>query len=313
MSKGAIIEYPCAGTLIQGQLVARYKRFLADVKFDGKEFALDDTDIVQSDGSVVVHCPNTGSMLSLLPSSRDTPLPCTVSVIDREGPGASKRKYRCTLEMVQLGNTWIGVHSALANKIVATALTKGHISEFTNFSEMNREVKIGDSKLDFELIWKNANAIITRKVLLEVKSVTLAESLSHGSLRAVFPDCVSDRATRHASCLADYQKKYARGESEIPRIETAILFLIQRGDCLEFSCSKYDTAYCEALSIAEEAGVKILPYKCSLDPQTKEIRLSGCIPYVRQTKGKRETIKFNSNSGSPHDGNGKMKREKRKC
>jgi sugar fermentation stimulation protein A len=303
LSSSSIIEYPSFGRLAQGNLVARYKRFLADVKFDKEDFQIDDADIVQADGSVVVHCPNTGSMLSLLPESRTSPLACCVSIVDRNQPGAKKRKYRCTLEMVQLGLTWVGVHSALANKIVAAALSSGQIQQFSKFSQLNREVTVGDSKLDFEMLWKNTEGLVTRKVLLEVKSVTLAEpyleSDGSESMRAVFPDCVSDRATRHAQCLTEYQQRYTKDTDSSPLIETAILFLVQRGDCMSFSASDFDAAYRKALRTAEDAGVIILPYKCALDPLENKIRLLGPIPYVRHAS------KDNSvcvESYSPSDG-----------
>ena len=88
---------------------------------------------------------------------------------------------------------------------------------------------------------------------MEVKSVTLAETKSEGGeLRAVFPDCISERATRHALCLTELQRKQED-------LQTFIFFLIQRDDCTSFSASCYDEVYRNALSVAHKSGVNILP------------------------------------------------------
>lgn len=64
--------------LINGRLIRRYKRFLADVELD--------------DGSVLtVHCPNSGSMLGCI--GEGWPVHLSIS----ENPN---RKYPHTLEMI---------------------------------------------------------------------------------------------------------------------------------------------------------------------------------------------------------------------
>ena len=109
-----------------GKLVTRYKRFLADIVFDDNNKSdvglSSSTDIPTANGSetshaTVVHCPNTGSMYNLIPPSNSNPA-CACSV----APDDAKRKYRHTLEMIMENNTWVGVHSALANKMVENAL-----------------------------------------------------------------------------------------------------------------------------------------------------------------------------------------------
>ena len=65
--------------LVQGTLIKRYKRFLADVRLDNGEI-------------ITAHCPNTGTMLSCsAPDSR-------VCLSRSDNP---KRKYPFTLEMVE--------------------------------------------------------------------------------------------------------------------------------------------------------------------------------------------------------------------
>ena len=350
--------------LAMGQLKHRYKRFLADV-----EFGCESTSSNTANNITVVHCPNTGSMLGLLPHPNEPRLcACVDNISDKNN---SKRKYQYTLEMIQdekgHGKTWVGIHSAFANKLVKEAITKGFISEIPlNFSELNSEVKVGsDSRIDFEIVWNQntstpdqttmieigqtddtANQVITkkrkaingksnksstkqqsntqsngttisRKMFVEVKSVTLAEHvLSTGNsnsadvnqnLHAVFPDCVSERAQKHTKCLIDLitnknniknntqkvknnkdnqavtQISETIGNEKILEtcvVEAAILFLIQRDDCVAFSASNYDVEYRKLLSQAYKAGVQILPYHCRLDPASGVITLLGKLPFI---------------------------------
>ena len=48
---------------------------------------------------------------------------------------------------------YVGIHSALANRIIANALAANLVQEFAGYTSMKREVKLGDSTIDFELIF----------------------------------------------------------------------------------------------------------------------------------------------------------------
>jgi DNA-binding sugar fermentation-stimulating protein len=177
----------------------------------------------------------------------------------------------------------------------------GLVNDLQHFSQINSEITLGDHcKIDFEILWyrsdtsftppttniendlpkrkkiknqiENSNKIIERRILLEVKSVTLAiEDSTSDELRAQFPDCVSERAQKHCERLTDYVKRGG---------EAMILFLVQRDDCTSFSASQYDTKYGKLLNKALLAGVKILVYQCRLDPETSTITWLGDIPFV---------------------------------
>jgi DNA-binding sugar fermentation-stimulating protein len=56
------------------------------------------------------------------------------------------RKYKHTLEMLQPepNGAWVGVHSAIANKCVATLLEGRHIPELQGYSDIVPEVALGE-------------------------------------------------------------------------------------------------------------------------------------------------------------------------
>ena len=94
--------------LIRGELVRRYKRFLADV--------------VLADGSETpVHCPNTGSMLGCQASGS------TVWLLPVDNP---KRKYPLGWELVEArASVLVGINTGRSNALVAEALARGWTSE----------------------------------------------------------------------------------------------------------------------------------------------------------------------------------------
>jgi DNA-binding sugar fermentation-stimulating protein len=270
-----------------------------------------------------VYVPNTGSMLNLVPPQLVDPL-CVLSV----APSGSKRKYQHTMEMIQVGKTFVGIHSALANKMVANALRMDLIPECRGFSSFKQEIKIEDaasvrnkkkteSRIDFELIFGGKHdakkgtvtlpsspirkrkrgvstdasdikrgtddvhdaaadhgvlvADISQRMLLEVKSVTLAPYDGLPNQLAEFPDSVSVRAKKHAECLTHHVRSGGRA---------ALLFLIQRSDCSSFTISPIDAAYKLAVSEAKQAGVLILPYVCRLNPDHGTVELVGRVPFL---------------------------------
>ena len=261
--KNTIFRY---SKLVSGTLHQRYKRFLADVDLNG-----DGNELPANAETIVAHCPNTGSMLTLVGPANPYPQ-CILSISDN-----LKRKYRHTLEYIKLNKTFVGVHSALANNFVENALNSGLITEITGFDSLRREVPIGgDSKIDFELMFG------TNRFLVEVKSVTLAYTIEKkdsllGSIslqnRAEFPDCVSLRAQKHAKTLTDFVRKGYGNKA-------AIIFLIQRDDCDFFSPSDLDPTYQFLVSDASRAGVLILPYQCQLNLSECSVEMIGRIPFV---------------------------------
>ncbi|OQR88860.1 sugar fermentation stimulation protein [Achlya hypogyna] len=254
-----VAAYP---RLVQGQLLKRYKRFLADVQ-------------LANDEVVTVHCPNTGPMIGLL----DLPLaPVQLSISDNP-----KRKYAHTLEHIQVENgsalEWVGVHSTSANGMVGTALRNGWLPEVVEnrtITKIQAEVKhTQHSRIDFVVETEGPKTFY-----IEVKSVTLAMP----GQKAVFPDTVSTRAQKHIEELISFQSKQSSKD-----IQSTVLFLIQRRDCESFAPSvAHDAAFAKLCAEAHGAGVAFFAYDCELVAQDDQghVLLKGSVPVVFDSEAK---------------------------
>ena len=162
-------------TLISGEFVKRYKRFVGDVKVDNL--------------TITAHCPNTGSMMGLINSG------CRVWLSHSDNP---KRKLKYTLQIIEQNQTKVGINTHLTNKIVFKALKDNCISEFKNLDLIKQEVKFNENtRFDF-LIHKG-----NKKIFVEVKNVTLSRKKGI----AEFPDAVTLRGQKHIKELIKASKK----------------------------------------------------------------------------------------------------------
>lgn len=224
-----------------GTLVRRYKRFLADIEL--------------ADGSVfTAHTPNTGSMRQcaiagskVLFSTSDNP----------------KRKYPCTLELIEVNGSWVDINTQRSNKVVAEALNQGTIGGLAGY-DVQAEKKLGDSRIDF-LLEKTVDGVDLR-LWLEVKNVTLMAS----DVCASFPDAVTERGRRH---LVELMSAKEQGDRAV------ILFLIQRSEAQLFSpAADIDPAYAEQLTLALNAGVEA--YACRTETTAFETQIVERLPVV---------------------------------
>lgn len=226
--------------LVRGRLMSRYKRFFADLVLDdGQE--------------VTAHCPNPGAMLGV----KDPGQVAWASWSDDP-----KRKLAYTLQMVEQGNSLVGVNTHLPNKLVAEALAAGAIPELAGYDTVRPEVKYGEaSRVDFLL-----TADGRPPCWLEVKNC----HLSRVPGLAEFPDCKAERSTRHLTELA---ARVALGERAVA------LFVVQREDCETFNaCADLDPAFARGLHEAARAGVEVLVYACAMS--TQAVRLERPIPWA---------------------------------
>ncbi len=223
--------------LTDGILIKRYKRFLADIRLESGDI-------------ITAHCPNTGTMLTCsTPGS-------AVCLSTSENP---KRKYRYTLEMIKVGTTWVGVNTALTNKLVTEALLAGKIAEYPNIDSIAAEVKTSrHTRLDLQLMQGD------RSTYLEVKNCSLA---INGC--AMFPDTVTTRGTKH---LQELMRLVEEGS------EAVIFFLVQRLDADHFAPAVHiDPDYGKALHRAIAAGVKVLIYQARVSPSG--IHVVNALPF----------------------------------
>jgi sugar fermentation stimulation protein A len=220
--------------LISGILLKRYKRFFAEIELLSGEI-------------IIAHCPNTGPMIGV-----STP----GSLVQVSKSNNPKRKLAYTWEAIQVNESkpiWVGINTALPNRIVKLALEKQLFPELSGrYSEIRPEVVYGidkKSRVDFLLTNKESMPAM----YVEVKNTTLAQDNV-----ALFPDTVTTRGQRHLQELI----------SLFPHAKPVMLYFINRGDCPYFSpADRYDFIYGKLLREAVEKGVEILPYRFDISPQ----------------------------------------------
>lgn len=213
--------------LMEGVLLRRYKRFLADVRL--------------ADGRVLtVHCPNPGSMKTCsTPGS-------AVRVSDSHNP---KRKLPHTLEQIKSGRAWVLVNTMLPNTLTASAIQRGAVASLAGYPTLRREVSDGDrSRFDVHL--SGAGKVCW----VEVKNTTLKEGRE-----ARFPDAVTARGTKHLEALSRLVERGDRavqvftvGRADVDGFRPAW---------------DIDPTYAEALSAAVASGVEVLALSVRVRPQ----------------------------------------------
>ena len=217
--------------LIRGTLVKRYKRFLSDVELESGDI-------------VVAHCANSGSMLSVKEPGSE------VWLSPARNPD---RKLRYTWELIKVGDTFVGINTALPNKIVEEAIVAGKIPELEGYETLRREVKYGkNSRIDILLEDPKRPTCY-----VEVKNVTLRRDLEGGPVE--FPDAVTTRGAKHLVELSDMVREGHRA---------VMMYLVQREDGDTFTIAgDIDPDYKSALDKAMAAGVEVLCYQCTLDTE----------------------------------------------
>ncbi len=219
-------------SLIEGRLIKRYKRFLADIELN--------------DGSIVTaHCPNSGAMLGICePGSR-------VWISRAQNP---QRKLAYTWHLVESDKTLVGMNTSWPNLLVEEGIRHQKIKPLVGYDTLRREVKYGsNSRIDI-LLESSHHA----PCYVEVKNVHLKrESL------ALFPDCITARGTKHLQELNHLVQKGLRA---------VMVYIIQRDDCDGFSlAADLDPLYAKTAREVFAQGVEAYAYACQMSPQAIEI------------------------------------------
>lgn len=213
--------------LIEGRLIKRYKRFLADVKLE--------------DGQIVTaHCANSGSMMGL----KDEGLKLWLSPKPQDSKGVLD--YRWELVDLEDGHL-VGINTAHPNGVVAEAIQQGKISELEGYQSLRREVKYGkNSRIDILLESESRSPCYVEVKNVHLKRADFVE----------FPDAVTARGAKHLCELVEMVKQGARA---------VMIYLVQRTDSDSMRIAKdIDPLYWETFMDAHEKGVEMLAYGCHL-------------------------------------------------
>jgi sugar fermentation stimulation protein A len=215
------------GPLLHGRLVARYKRFLMDIRVRGGRV-------------VTVHCPNSGSMEGCLDEGAEV----------LASPKTGQGRLSHVAEWIRGLDGWIGINTQRSNAIVGEALRKERIPELDGYEDVRAEVPYGKhSRVDFLLTSPGLP-----DCYVEVKNTTWPGS--DGAL--AFPDSVTERGRKH---LRELARRVAAGDRAV------LLFLANRpfGNSVR-ACHERDPSYARALAWAQRQGVEILCYRTAITP-----------------------------------------------
>ncbi|MCU7930427.1 MAG: DNA/RNA nuclease SfsA [Candidatus Thiodiazotropha sp. (ex Codakia rugifera)] len=230
--------------LSNGRILKRYKRFLADIELPGGEV-------------ITVHCPNTGSMLGCWQPG------APVQISHSDNP---RRKLAWTLERIDMGNGWVGVHTGRTNPVIEEAIECGGITTLTGYRAIRREATFNPdaaekSRFDFYLSQGDQP-----DAWVEVKNVTLwqGDGLS-------FPDAVTERGRKHLDSLAEACHQGFRG---------VMVYALNRseGDCFH-PADEIDKRYGETLRrVVREAGVEVVAVR--IEHGSNSMGVTGEVPVV---------------------------------
>ena len=124
-----IIEFE---PLVEGVLIKRYKRFLADIQIDNGKI-------------VTAHCANTGPMKGLLSEGAKVRISVSPS---------PKRKLPFTWEQICVldaknEEVWVGINTLFANKLIKKVIEKNLLNQIIGEIEtIKSEVPYGKDKVD---------------------------------------------------------------------------------------------------------------------------------------------------------------------
>ena len=240
-----IIEFE---PLIEGVLIKRYKRFLADIKINNGEI-------------VTAHCANTGPMKGLLNEG------AKVRISFSSSP---KRKLPWTWEQVKvLGSNnkdvWVGINTLFANKLIKKVIEQNLLKDkLGDIAEIKSEVPYGKdkkSRIDFLLTPKSSNPD-NRNIYVEVKNTTWTNNNV-----ALFPDTETKRGQKHLIEL----------KSLIPESKSVLVPCITRKDVDYFAPGdEADPLYGKLFRESTNAGMLLIP--CCFEFHQDHITWKGLRP-----------------------------------
>lgn len=208
--------------MVDGIFIERPNRYLAHVEVDGQQ--------------VSAHVPDPGRLPGLMIPQR------RVRLIYNPGP---QRKTDYTLVLVKHERIWVSVFPVFANRLVGDALANRALSGLSDYTDFSSEVKVGRSRLDFQLNFSD------KPMWVEVKSVSLVEQTV-----GKFPDAQTERGRRHVDELIELKRKGNR---------TAVVFVSQRSDARTITSNDaIDPEFGKRLREAKQVGVELYGFNCKV-------------------------------------------------
>ena len=234
--------------LIEGILIKRYKRFLADIQLENGEI-------------VTAHCANTGPMKGLLDQRAKVRISFSPS---------PKRKLAWTWEQVQVSGSnnekvWVGINALFANKLIKKVFEKEFFKEkLGDIEKIKSEVPYGKdkkSRIDFLLTPKSSNPD-NRNIFVEVKNTTWTKNNI-----ALFPDTETKRGQKHLIEL----------KGLIPESKSVLVPCITRKDVDYFSTGdEADPLYGQLFRESTNAGMLSIP--CCFEFHQDHVSWNGFRP-----------------------------------
>ena len=169
--------------LIRGTMLKRKSQFTALVCIDGEE--------------IIAHIPTTNRIGDV----ENKNLPCLLSFHDDP-----KRKLKYDIEAVLLSgdDNWVGINQILSNRLVEHFFREHELDEIvSDFDGIQREVKLGVSKLDFKV----------GDTYLEVKTPLTTINVKYGTGIQTLPPkpfSSTDRMVKHVNELAGSLQEHER-------------------------------------------------------------------------------------------------------
>ena len=223
-----IIEFE---PLIEGILIKRYKRFLADIQIENGEI-------------VTAHCANTGPMKGLLNEGAKVRISFSSS---------TTRKLPWTWEQVKVigsdnKEVWVGINTLFANKLIRKVIEQNLFKDkLGEIAKIKSEVPYGKdkkSRIDFLLTPKSSNPD-NRNIYVEVKNTTWTKNNV-----ALFPDTETKRGQKHLIEL----------KGLIPESKSVLVPCITRKDIDYFAPGdESDPLYGELFRESISAGMLLVP------------------------------------------------------
>lgn len=228
--------------MLEGLLIKRYKRFLADIDLgNGRE--------------LTVHCPNTGSMKNCAePGSR----------VWIQDSGNLKRKYVYGWELVEVEGRYLAcINTGRANHLVREAIEGGVIEPLQGYASLRSEVKYGEENSRIDLLLEDEQR---PACYVEVKNVTLYEGDGLGT----FPDAVTTRGAKH---LRELMAMVAAGHRAV------LMFCVPHMGIERVAPADHiDPEYGQLLREAVAAGVEVFAYGAQISAD--EISLTRRLPVL---------------------------------